>query len=1109
MYKTRFITSISVLSIIGIGVAVIISSLFISSFSDNNSYFNLDVKSEGKFNFLEVNPNISDSDNSTWQYAEWRDFILLEHLNTTYDELDECFKNNATFQHNLNVLTLAYWGFANGSLTEDDLQDVYQELYHDTVILEVKDIPIRTDEKMRINYAVKVNDDAIQHYVVSSVIFKFKSTDPNGNWVTTEGYVEVGAKAGPWIDLCVGLCDPFCQKGTAYQLSSDIETHSVEDDLQVLVSAVGYVNYPYIPFIIDLPLEVDLVDDDTTPPYLNILYKDGINETHGTDANPGYWEIHMSDSQSGLDMSKFHVYIDGQLMEDDLQQPVPNSLGLHNILVDICDGDNDRPADCEFTNEKYTVEIIDDDSTAPTGDIQYNGGKTDGNPGVWSISLNEVESNIMEVKIYIDGVLKYDFFPYENSIMVDIDVPNDLGLHTIEVVAFNDDQDRGSIDIEYNNNLEDSVIIVDDDKTAPSINIDHSGGTTDQDPGKWLIDIYEDESNIGQIKIYIDGELKYNPYINDKFYSFEADVPNSLGVHTIEVEACNDDQDRLNDGECSVFDETITITDDDTTAPNIELIETLMQWRGDEISLTFNLYASDESGISDLRVEINGLTFIGSGPHEIILPPGKYIAHLQATDADSDRLDDESTVTRLITVYFDLTPPETSISYDPYYIDEDIQIFVSSDTLFQLSTVDDISGMAHCYYRINGEAWSEYTNSFSLVGSDGNYLIEYYSIDHNGNEEDIKLLNVMLDTEAPDTEISYSPKFIDDEGVIFVSSISEFTIMCSDALSGVFNQYYSIDGVNFIEYTGPFTLSSDSSTVDIFYYSIDNLGNAETLVKQLTVIIDSSAPTSNYEIDFFYSDSIGTTFITSDAFLSLSCIDDLLDVCEIYYRVNNSGWFLYHGPFHLNDLDAQYIVDFYSVDAVMNQEGINTFTVYLDNNAALTEIIMTPSKVEEDLIYVMEDTYYILEAVDNFSGVSQIFYRINGSEWILYDGPFNITDAFVKVIIDYYSIDYLGNVEEYKTIEVLFTEDYVEGFGILRINGEIYRGDAFLFISSTTITMEVEGATASWDVVKEREFSGLEIYTAEGELGRIKVIIFTIRGQQYILAIGNGVFFTN
>jgi len=57
------------------------------------------------------------------------------------------------------------------------------------------------------------------------------------------------------------------------------------------------------------------------------------------------------------------------------------------------------------------------------------------------------------------------------------------------------------------------------------------------------------------------------------------------------------------------------------------------------------------------------------------------------------------------------------------------------------------------------------------------------------------------------------------------------------------------------------------------------------------------------------------------------------------------------------------------------------------------------------------------------SGILKIWYKINNSEWMIYDTPFNLYDFQPSnYIIYYYSIDNTGNIEEIHNITIILRE---------------------------------------------------------------------------------------
>lgn len=205
---------------------------------------------------------------------------------------------------------------------------------------------------------------------------------------------------------------------------------------------------------------------------------------------------------------------------------------------------NDTAGNIETMNSESI--IIDTDITGPVITITYIGDGTDGNPGYWFITVDDLESGIDTITVEIDGVLI-------RITLGDYAVPNSLGPHTIRVNATNADLKMGIEDQEFST-LSMTVMIIDDDTTAPEISINHTGGTTTDDSGSWTVTVVDMESSIASIIVEIDGVLVGTA-------AGDYAVPNTEGEHTITVTAYNNDLDRGEiDQEMSVASANVTIT---------------------------------------------------------------------------------------------------------------------------------------------------------------------------------------------------------------------------------------------------------------------------------------------------------------------------------------------------------------------------------------------------------------------------------------------------------------------------------------------------------------------------------------------------------------------
>jgi len=100
--------------------------------------------------------------------------------------------------------------------------------------------------------------------------------------------------------------------------------------------------------------------------------------------------------------------------------------------------------------------------------------------------------------------------------------------------------------------------------------------------------------------------------------------------------------------------------------------------------------------------------------------------------------------------------------------------------------------------------------------------------------------------------------------------------------------------------------------------------------------------------------------------------------------------------------------------------GTATVTVIADTTPPETTIrVGLPKHVVGTTIYVSSSTSFSLYATDDFSGVKETKYRIDGKEWKNYMEEFNLSGYYDGVHeIEYYSVDNAGNREAIKNLEV-------------------------------------------------------------------------------------------
>ena len=237
------------------------------------------------------------------------------------------------------------------------------------------------------------------------------------------------------------------------------------------------------------------------------------------------------------------------------------------------------------------------------------------------------------------------------------------------------------------------------------------------------------------------------------------------------------------------------------------------------------------------------------------LPEGVHFLDYQSEDHVQNL-----EVLRSTTVLIDATPPVTTISIgSPTYTAPSGTIYVSTSAPIALSALDPPlpqistslpvfpgSGVALMEIAIDTAAFSVYAGSFSLA--EGIHVILYRSIDHVGNIEATRQIQIESDATPPISSLSIGqPQFALSTSTLLVSSITPFVILSTDPLSngvasGVKNSFFSVNGSSFTVYAGSFTLSPPDGTQTVSFYSVDNVLNAE-VAKSSSVILDSTPPT--------------------------------------------------------------------------------------------------------------------------------------------------------------------------------------------------------------------------------------------------------------------------
>ena len=368
-------------------------------------------------------------------------------------------------------------------------------------------------------------------------------------------------------------------------------------------------------------------------------------------------------------------------------------------------------------------------------------------------------------------------------------------------------------------------------------------------------------------------------------------------------------------------------------------------------------------------------------------------------------------------------------------------------------------------YLLESEESSEYSNPMFFDTEGWNTVRSPSAVDTNSKQlvyplQDI-IFEVYADSRAPVTSIKM-PKAdqIRDEGKKYFNGEVEISLSARDALSGLEQIYYSLDGEAYKPYTDALRFDQEKEYT-LKYYSVDNVRNVEK-PHTVSFVVDKTSPQTSYSIEGDNKDNI----LGMDAVIKLSSKDSLSGVREIRYSINGADEQVYQNPISVKNFqeDNNELV-YYAVDNVNNIEdkqslkssveketesdnGGESFSYYIDRDAPTVELRINGDQFEGEKLFVSERSKVELVAQDDKSGVKKISYSINNSTLSnVYEKPFQLNEGGA-LFVNYAAEDQVNNVSPRK-MQALFN-DNIAPKSEVSYEGRYYQNRDTVFVKSTT-----------------------------------------------------------
>ncbi|RDE16934.1 MAG: hypothetical protein C4K47_00630 [Candidatus Thorarchaeota archaeon] len=621
--------------------------------------------------------------------------------------------------------------------------------------------------------------------------------------------------------------------------------------------------------------------------------------------------------------------------------------------------------------------------------LYFTGIATYENPGHWTVSAEDPESGVDSIVVEIDGV-------FAGSSAGDYPVPSAVGTHTISVTAYNADLDRGLLDQEWSTASSTATVT---DVVAP---------TTTLLVGTPFVDSYitsatslelSPDDGLGIGVDYTRYRVNDGPWLTYEGPFFLIGEDGDYTIYYFAVDLYGNTE----------LEKSMTFTLDNS--PPVTTLHVGTPVAGDCVTSNtpLDLSADDGTGvgIASIHYKVNdGQWQTRMGSFFLEGADGEYTVYYYAVDSFGNTETELST-----TLILDNSPPTTTIHIGT----PEHNSYVTSDTHLGLDAIDTGSDVYATYYRINYDQWILYSGEFMLVGIDGTYCVEYYSVDMLGNTEDIYEAAYELDNTAPVSHKELSGSLGNDNW--YVSSVFVTMTFDDGAGTGVASVYYILDSGAVTLYTGMFE-ESGNGYHSIEFWSVDNLGNIELPHNTASFKIDTEDPVTTPSLEPAIPDGNNDWYV-SPVELGLTPIDVTSGVLETYYRVNSGPSVLYTGSV-LFYIDGTYTVEYWSIDNAGKVETESPMYFQIDQTAPETthEILPPFSESGDTYTYVSTTTDFVLYPTDNLAGVHETEYRLDSGKWITYAGPFNVLEIGEHTVY-YKSTDMAGNVESEHSFDIV------------------------------------------------------------------------------------------
>jgi hypothetical protein len=226
-----------------------------------------------------------------------------------------------------------------------------------------------------------------------------------------------------------------------------------------------------------------------------------------------------------------------------------------------------------------------------------------------------------------------------------------------------------------------------------------------------------------------------------------------------------------------------------------------------------------ESTLQEIQVSIDGGSL---QPYDGALSfnsEGRHIVVYRAVDRTGN-----ISTEKIYSVIVDGTPPDGAAGVDgALYLSGDNELYITADAQIVLWAEDELSGVDRIFVSLDGGGFVAYAEPVA-IREEGYHTATAYAVDNVGNRTVEFEVAGYVDSTPPEVSIQPEEDFVVVQGTNYTHRQNQFRVTASDQYAGVREVLVSLDGSDYVTYTGSFKVQL-AGRHTLRAVAADNLGN--------------------------------------------------------------------------------------------------------------------------------------------------------------------------------------------------------------------------------------------------------------------------------------------